>query len=131
MPRTTFNKALSHAIRSRYDLSNWRRSLRKIEEETKSIRYSVAINIGSNGRVNDGRVGVKSPRIERLLSTINQPTNQPAIQPASRLRSSSRAMASGWKAGMWVTGIANNRGGALVVACVCLRVCVRLPFNGP
>lgn len=106
MPRTAVNKALSHAIRSRYDLSNWRRSVRKIEKETKSIRYSVAINIGSNGRV-----GVKSPRIERRLSTINQ--------PASRLRSSSRAMASGWKAGMWVTGIANNHGGALVI-CVCV-----------
>ena len=25
---------------------------------------------------------------------------------------------------MWVTGIANNRGGVLVVACVCVCVCV-------
>lgn len=79
MPRTTVNKA--HAIRSRYDLSNWRlRSVReKIEEETKSIR-SVAINIGSNARV-----GVKSPRIERsLLSTTSQPASQPAGYEAPR-----------------------------------------------
>lgn len=99
MPRTTFNKALSHAIRSRYDLSNWRRSLRKIEEETKSIRYSVAINIGSNGRVNDGRVGVKSPRIERRLSTINQPTNQPASQPVTKLLEGYGKRVESWNVG--------------------------------
>ena len=99
MPRTTVNKALSHAIRSRYDLSNWRRSLRKIEEETKSIRYSVAINIGSNGRVNDGRVGVKLPRIERRLSTTNQPTNQPASQPVTKLLEGYGKRVENWNVG--------------------------------